>query len=111
MHHVGKIPRSIELARTAPQGSEAAKARGQSAAKLADEQAEERNRAATLRKQLADAVTAENYERAALLRDELHKLEAILRSATAPTGAPSLARRPRASRKPKSDPGEEGNAR
>lgn len=104
-HHVGKVPRSIELARLASGG-------GASAARAeAAPQTDERARAALLRKQLAEAVAAENYERAALLRDELQKLEALLRSATAPTGAPSLARPPRATRKPKPEQGEEGSGR
>lgn len=110
-HHVGKVPRSIELARLASGSAGPAQGAAAGAAATATPQTDERARAALLRKQLADAVAAENYERAALLRDELQKLEALLRTATAPTGAPSLARPPRAARKPKPDEGEEGGGR
>lgn len=107
-HHVGKIPRSLELLRTAPPqagapGQESARARVE-----ADARAQEQARAEVLRRQLAVAVSSENYERAATLRDELRKLEAILRSAVAPAGSPSLARSPRATRKPKPDQGNAG---
>ncbi len=99
-HHVGKVPRSIEAARAA--------APTKPAAAQSDPHADERKRATLLRKQLTDAVSAEHYEKAATLRDELHKIEAILRAATAPTGVPGLAPPPRAARKPKDDPGPEG---
>lgn len=109
-HHVGKVPRSLEIIRTAPQPAGTAPGAGASAGSggAVDLQSEELARATKVRKALSEAVSAENYERAALLRDELHKIEAVLRSVNPPAGAPSLARPPRATRKPKPEEGQPG---
>jgi protein arginine kinase activator len=66
-HHVGKTPRSA-----AGEKAPAGRAGGASAA---DASQASRARAAALRKQLAEAVASEQYERAAALRDELRALE------------------------------------
>jgi len=109
-HHVGKIPKSLEISRTAPQGpagtAGAGGGAGQGSAGPCDEHLA---RAALLRKQLTEAVSGENYERAAILRDELQKIEALLKSVSAPAAAPSLARAPRATRKPRPDEGAPGS--
>ena len=64
-HHVGKIPkRALEVTR-----SGGGRERIEALLGSVEERAE---RVMALRKQLADAVAAEQYERAAQLRDELH---------------------------------------
>ncbi len=65
-HHVGKTPHRTTLAPAAPpdQGASPPPARDDLIARIQ-----------TLRKQLAEAVAAEQYERAAMLRDELARAE------------------------------------
>ena len=70
-HHVGKTPRGALERRTAEGGEESV---------LGDVR-ERAARIATLRKQLDEALHSEKYERAAILRDEIHKL-------SSGTGAP-----------------------
>jgi protein arginine kinase activator len=75
-HHVGKSPRRGSVAR-ATQGSQATAPSSptteRAAARLGTPE-ERSRRLVILRKQLADAVAAEQYERAASLRDELRRL-------------------------------------
>lgn len=66
-HHVGKTPRGA-LERRRAEGGE-----GAEEAVLGDVR-ERAARIATLRKQLDEALGAEKYERAAILRDEIHRL-------------------------------------
>ncbi|MBX3322176.1 MAG: UvrB/UvrC motif-containing protein [Phycisphaeraceae bacterium] len=65
-HHVGKIPRGA-MARSREGGMERLES-------LLGSMEERVRRMNELRKQLADAVQAEQYERAASLRDEIRKL-------------------------------------
>jgi protein arginine kinase activator len=90
-HHIGKVPRRASsmrsggaagsLAGASAGGSEPSGMTGEAvvAGSLRPEpmlSAQERvQRASALRKQLAEAVAAEQYERAARLRDELRKLD------------------------------------
>lgn len=83
-HHVGKTPRGPGGAAAAP-----------GAAQPDPQRAE---RVATLRKHLADAVAAEQYEKAAKLRDELTRLESLPAAPSTPAvaqapAAPQKARR------------------
>lgn len=90
-HHVGKSPRSAAGGKTPP-ATTSDPASAQSAAPGT------RARAAALRKQLSEAVAAEQYERAAALRDELRALEqpSVAQPAKPPPApGPARARRAR----------------
>jgi protein arginine kinase activator len=105
-HHVGKSPRPVEgaparpaaqatavLAPAAPQPRPAAppKINPQVVARaIAD-------RIAMLKKKLAEAVAAEQYEKAAKIRDELLRLEGPSVGAPAPTTGATAKRKPRSS--------------
>ena len=69
-HHVGKVPRRASALRSGQPGP------GVPARQAPVLSAQERaQRAMAMRKQLAEAIAAEQYERAARLRDELRRLE------------------------------------
>ncbi len=70
-HHVGKTPRRgrAPVAPGAPKATPGAAAAALAAVELA------RRRVDTLRRQLAEAVEGEQYERAAKLRDEIRRIE------------------------------------
>jgi protein arginine kinase activator len=72
-HHVGKVPRRA-LTGGRGQGEGGAKA-------VLGDAAQRAGRIAALRKQLEEAVRAEQYERAATLRDELRKMTELERQA------------------------------
>ncbi len=90
-HHAGKVPRRVAASRDAGAGRFAGHRVSQSAAEASsqersDEDERMRQRAeiaarlVTLRKHLGEAVTSEQYERAARLRDEVRDLERELRA-------------------------------
>ena len=69
-HHVGKVPRRALADSRRGEHPERLKA-------LLGDQKERAERLATLRKQLDRAVTAEQYERAAAIRDEIRKVSDV----------------------------------
>jgi len=116
-HHIGKMPRGVALARTATQAqgvtggagvAGGAGGAGGGACTPAEPalDAERQKRLALLRTQLAEAIAAEHYERAANLRDELHKIESAPKPVPAPASMPSTAptKATRATRKVRTDP-------
>ncbi|MEO0715862.1 MAG: UvrB/UvrC motif-containing protein [Planctomycetota bacterium] len=80
-HHVGKIPRRALAASRL--------AKGQTIEELLGDAEERASRLAQLRKQLADAVRNEEYERAAQLRDLIEKTTVLLSSDEIDTAEPS----------------------
>ncbi|MGQ0628977.1 MAG: UvrB/UvrC motif-containing protein [Phycisphaerales bacterium] len=73
-HHTGKIPRRIVATATSPAAGGSPSAAPGS---ITIDPADLARREAALRKQLEQAVAAEQFERAACLRDELRKLAAL----------------------------------
>jgi protein arginine kinase activator len=76
-HHVGKLPRRAltGAARTLPGPARGVEARGLDA--ILGGPAELAGRLSTLRKQLDECVAAEQYERAAGIRDQIRRLEEL----------------------------------
>jgi protein arginine kinase activator len=76
-HHIGKLPRRAltGAARTLPGPARGIEARGLEA--ILGGPAELAGRLATLRKQLDESIAAEQYERAAGIRDQIRKLEQL----------------------------------
>jgi len=80
LHHVGKVPRQA-LERSRKQGG------GETESPLGDERVL-RRRVEELSRQLKEAVKAEQYERAAEIRDELSQTESLLAERRASAGDP-----------------------
>ncbi len=81
-HHVGKIPRRA-LSGVLPTGP------ARAAEAVLGEAAQRASKITALRKQLDEAVQAEQYERAAAIRDELRRLtELAARHAPSPSSGP-----------------------
>ncbi|MGE3108741.1 MAG: UvrB/UvrC motif-containing protein [Phycisphaerales bacterium] len=74
-HHTGKVPRALDKGGRPAAGESAYADLGREERARAARRAEREKRAAALRAQLADAVAAEQYERAARLRDEVAGVE------------------------------------
>jgi protein arginine kinase activator len=76
-HHIGKLPRRAltGAARTLPGPDRGIETRGLEA--ILGGPAELAGRLATLRKQLDESIAAEQYERAAGIRDQIRKLEQL----------------------------------
>lgn len=68
-HHVGKTPKRVRIAPTPAEKAATASATTLAALELV------RRRLDTLRRQLAEAVEGEQYERAAKIRDEIRRIE------------------------------------
>lgn len=93
-HHVGKIPRRVSAPPLGlPQGRMARPVAEPVPAASAREEAEKerKRRAEVLRRRLAEAVAAEQYETAAKLRDELRQLGEPTGAAQAAAAAPKKA--------------------
>lgn len=79
-HHVGKIPRrALAASRLAT---------GQSIEDLLGDSEQRARRLAQLRKQLAEAVRGEEYERAAQLRDQIEQFASLADEDDQPEGSP-----------------------
>lgn len=71
-HHIGKLPRrALSGAKAAPPGA------ARNLESLVGGASQRASKVATLRKQLDEAVRAEQYERAARIRDELRKMQEL----------------------------------
>lgn len=91
-HHVGKVPRTVA---TQPTRGGAAASRSSAHAKAGPDPKALAEQVATLKRKLAEAVSAEQYEKAAKIRDQIAVIESAA-NAPAPTPAqPKRARKPR----------------